>query len=644
MALPHPTGKASRDKRRRFGAIERTALYLDTDGTCALCNAPLGAGWHADHVKPHAAGGATDISNGQALCPTCNLKKGTTMADGPRLWQQRATEAFYASSKKDFLVCATPGAGKTRFAIDLANSLLGQGLVDRIVVIVPTDALRGQWAEAAGKRGLQLMPVSKDTDYDKSGYVGCVVTYQQLLGQGAESIEKVTRRATLVILDEVHHAGDNRSWGESLRLAVENAQWRLSLTGTPWRRDAQSPIPFVTYNEVGTVQVDYAYEYGTAVADGVCRRIEFHAYDGEAKWIDPARGKREYRRNDPGVRVEFTAKLGANMAEDDVSAALDVVYEPKYQWMPAMLRQADAMLGELREEVPDAAGLIVCERQWHAHGYATLIEQMTGSRPPVVVSDPKTDPTGKIAKDTIDRFREGTGRWIVAVKMISEGVDIPRLAVGVYASKTQTPLFFRQVVGRFVRTRKGEEFNARLLIPAVPELMRHAREIEEELRHQLELAAEQEEKARAEADGDGSQGEFDFRQSLSASEPMFDRAILGGDECSPEEVAAAEAECRKLGVPTRFAVNLVPLLRQRGAGVPTMVASDPAEVPRYRREKLLRQEVETLARRAAYKAGRTPKEINGDLLRFGHPSRSKATVEELEGIRQTLLQWLGEMA
>jgi superfamily II DNA or RNA helicase len=96
--------------------------------------------------------------------------------------------------------------------------------------------------------------------------------------------------------------------------------------------------------------------------------------------------------------------------------------------------------------------------------------------------------------------------------MISEGVDIPRLAVGVYASKTQTPLFFRQVVGRFVRVRDDEELNARLMIPAVPELMRHAREIEEELRHQLELAAEQEEKARAEGRRlDASQGMLDFR-------------------------------------------------------------------------------------------------------------------------------------
>lgn len=639
--LPSPSLGRPHD-RRRFNATEHVALFLTADGNCTQCGTALEPGWHADHITPYAAGGKTDIANGQALCPTCNLKKGTTVAKGPRIWQQRATEAFYANTRKDFLVSATPGAGKTRYALDLANQLLGQGLVDRIVVVVPTDALRRQWADAAAARGLQLMPVSEDADYSKTGYMGCVVSYQQLLGDGAKAVRNVTRRATLAILDEVHHAGDNRSWGESLQNAVESATYRLSLTGTPWRRDSQSPIPFVEYDANGTVVVDYAYEYGEAVADEVCRRIEFHAYDGEARWIDPARGRREYRK-DTDVRVEFTAKLGANMDEADVSAALDAVYEPNHQWMPAMLKQADTMLGELRGEIPDAAGLVVCERQWHAHGYAKILEQITGTLPPVVVSDPKADPGGKLAKKTIDDFRDGTGRWIVAVKMISEGVDIPRLAVGVYASKTQTPLFFRQVVGRFVRVRDNEELNARLLIPAVPELMRHAREIEDELRHQLELAAEQDEKARAEASGDGSQGLFDFREPLSASEPVFDRAILGGQESTPDEVAAAEAQCRALGIPTRFAVNLVPLLRGQAASPAVAVAAQATEMPRHRREKLLRGEIKTLVGKVAYRAGRMPQEVNIDLLRQGHPKRGEATVEELEAIRATLVRWFGEL-
>lgn len=637
--------------RRRFNSSERAALFLATDGRCERCGTELQPGWHGDHVTPYSAGGPTDVINGQALCPTCNLKKGARdVTLQPRPWQRQALDTFTAADRKDFLVSATPGAGKTKFSLYLALQLLRQGVVSRVAVVVPSDNLREQWAAEAAEQGVDLCPVQEAQDYDKTGFIGCVATYQQLaMGSGRDMMRRSLRRPTLVILDEIHHAGDNKSWGEALRYAVEPATHRLCLTGTPWRRDSTSPIPFVRYDDNGTVAVDYAYEYGTAVADGVCRRIEFHAYDGEARWTDPARMRRAVgeETGKSEVSVEFTAKLGANMNEEDVSAALDTVYEPKYEWMPSILRQADEMLTELREEIPDAAGLVVAERQWHAQGYAALLERLTGTRPPVIVSDPKADPGSKLARAEIERFKKGTGRWIVAVKMISEGVDIPRLAVGVYASKTQTPLFFRQVVGRFVRTRKGEEINARLLIPAVPELLRHAREIEDELRHQLDIAEKEADNA-ADRESSSGQGELDFRTPLSASESVFDRAIMSGDEVTPEELAEAQEQCTRLGIPKMFAANLVPLLRAQKAqaassGPDSAPAARSVEVPRYRLEKQLRQEIEMLTRRVDYRRGAPKGTTNTDLLRAGHPKRKEASVEELQAIRATLLKWMAEL-
>jgi superfamily II DNA or RNA helicase len=632
--------------RRRFNAGERAVLYLAANGRCEKCGAELQPGWHADHITPYSAGGVTNVINGQALCPDCNLKKGSNVTD-PRIWQRRATDLFYAlpSGEKDFLVSATPGAGKTWFALDLASDLLAQRTIQRVIVVVPTDGLREQWAEEAGKRGLSLKPVAEGGDYKKAGYQGCVVTYQQLLGVGAGLMENATQRPTLVILDEIHHAGDNKSWGEALRRASGQARYRLALTGTPWRRDNRSPIPFVNYDKNGKVKVNYAYEYGQAVTDGVCRRIEFHAYDGTARWIDPARSRRESSSAPGSVSVEFSAKIGADMDEADVSAALDALYDPKHQWMPEILVQANTMLDELRTEVPDAAGLVVCERQWHAHQYAELIEKITGEKPPVIISDPKEDPDSKEAKAQIEKFKKSRARWIVAVKMISEGIDIKRLAVGVYASKTQTPLFFRQVVGRFVRTRPNEEFNARLLIPAVPELLKHAAEIEDELRHELDLAEEEERKAREGSSG-GSCGELDLRQPTGTSEPIFTGVIFGGEKNTPEEIAEAEVWCRERGIPTLYAANVVDMVRTQKAA-PTQEAAAPqppeeAVVPRHKREKLLRGEIKTLVNKYAHRMGWEPREVNAELMRAGHPKRPDATVEELEEIRQTVLRWMAE--
>lgn len=608
--------------RRFFGTAERAVLYLVADGMCSRCGDALDSGWHADHVHPAAAGGATDVINGQALCPTCNLKKGARVPT-LRLWQERAIAKFYALNAVDFLVSATPGAGKTRFALALAQRLIDEGTIERVAVVVPTDALRQQWADAAGELGLSLMPVGEIEDYDKAGYRGCVATYAQLArGAGSGGLRRLTRRKTLAICDEIHHAGDSRSWGESLKYAIDNAVHRLHLTGTPWRRDDREPIPFVTY-EVPPgetrpkVKIDYAYEYGEAVADGVCRRIEFHAFGGDAKWRDV--GKLE------------EAAISAELSDEDLSAALDAVYHPDHGWMPALLEQAEAALAEIVEEVPDAAGLVIAERQAHARAYATLLHRLTGHEPVVVVSD---DADAKLA---IDRFRTSRDRWIVAVRMVSEGVDIPRLAVGVYASKIRTPLFFRQVVGRFVRTRPGEEFNARLLIPAVQVLMEHGRTVELELRHQLDLEEKREREAIEAREG---QSMLDLREPVAASPAVFDRAIIAGDEVSGLELEDAADWCRRFGIPASLAAAVA--RGRREDAMATIEPGEPLLEPRYRREQMLRGEVEQLARKVARRRGVEPKTVNIALLKAGFPARKVATIEQLEEMERYLVARLGE--
>jgi superfamily II DNA or RNA helicase len=612
--------------RRLFSTSERVALYLAADGQCSSCGAALAPGWHADHVTPYSRGGATDVINGQALCPTCNLQKGNNVANSAREWQTHARDLFLSQPKKNFTVAATPGAGKTWFSLVLAKLLKEEGTIERIIVVVPTDALRSQWADAAEETGLSLMPVTGPDDYDKAGYDGCVVTYAQAArGVGSNLLRRITRRPTIALLDEIHHAGEKRAWGDGLTDALEHAVHRICLTGTPWRKDSTSPIPFVDYDSDGKVVVDFAYEYGTAVSDGVCRRIEFHAYDGEARWADCGKIS--------------SSSLGNKLAEADVSAALDTVLQPNQPWMPALLAQADRALDELRQEVPDAGGLVVAHEMYHARAYAEILKHVTGQEPIVVLSD---DPE---AKTKIDSFRGATSKWLVAVRMVSEGVDIKRLAVGVYATKIRTPLFFRQVVGRFVRTRKDEEFNARLYIPAVPALMDHAREIEEELRHQLAIEFERERKARE--DAGYSQGAFDFdRQPLSATEATFDRAILNGDEVTPEEIDRATAWCKANGIPTTFATNAARghrSMQQDGVEVISPEAVPVVAIPRHRRERMLRGEVDTLVGKAAYRMGMPKKDFNYQLRKEGFPPRAKASIEELERIQAFLLKRLGEL-
>src|SRR5881392_4325301 len=195
---------------------------------------------------------------------------------------------YFSRSPKDFLAVATPGAGKTTFALSVAAELLGRRLVDRITIVAPTEHLKRQWAEAAERAGIPIDPAyAAGKGKTSQDYLGIAVTYAGVAVNPLALRIRTERFKTLVILDEVHHAGDALSWGESVREAFEPGHRRLALTGTPFRSDV-NPIPFVRYapgpDGVPRSEADFTYGYAHALADHVVRPVLFLAYSGEMQW------------------------------------------------------------------------------------------------------------------------------------------------------------------------------------------------------------------------------------------------------------------------------------------------------------------------------------------------------------------------
>ena len=393
-----------------------------------------------------------------------------TPANPPlRGWQRRALVKYLAGQARDFLAVATPGSGKTTFALRVAADLLAHRVVDHITVVVPTEHLKVQWAQAAQRHGLALDPRFSNTSAATSPeYHGVMVTYAQVAARPTLHRVRTEQRNTLVIFDEIHHGGDAKTWGDAIREAFSDATRRLALTGTPFRSD-DSPIPFVTYTSgadgIQRSEADHIYGYSEALADGVVRPVVFLAYSGEARWRDSA-------------GEEHSARLGEPLSAEQTARAWRTALDPAGEWMPAVIAAADQRLKQLREHVPDAGGMIIASDQTAARAYAALLTKLTAETPTVVLSD---DPG---SSSRISEFAEGTGRWLVAVRMVSEGVDVPRLSVGIYATSASTPLFFAQAIGRFVRSRRPGE-TASIFVPSVPTLLQLASELEAQRNHVL---------------------------------------------------------------------------------------------------------------------------------------------------------------
>ncbi len=558
-----------------------------------------------------------------------------------RAWQQEALEVYLERAPRDFLAVATPGAGKTTFALRVAAELLARRVVSRVSVVCPTEHLKRQWADAAHRAGIRLDPTFRNAmgshgrDYD-----GVALTYAQvgLKPQLHRARTEATR--TLVILDEIHHAGDARSWGEGVREAFEPATRRLSLTGTPFRSDT-NPIPFVEYvtypDGVRRSRADHSYGYGAALRDGVVRPVIFLSYSGQMRW-----------RTSAGDEV--SARLGEPLTKDMVGHAWRTALAPDGQWVPAVLQAADTRLSQVRRGVPDAGGLVIATDQDTARSYAALLRELTGEPPLLVLSDDAG------ASDRIEEFAAGQQRWLVAVRMVSEGVDVPRLAVGVYATSTSTPLYFAQAVGRFVRARRRGE-TASIFLPSVPVLLDLAGQLEVERDHALDRpardqaedwvpeqglleAANRSERASADLTGPGF--------AALEAQATFDRVLFDQQEFGLEAAVGSDEEQDYLGIPGLLEPEQVTtLLRQRQDRQVSARGArgrdqqrEVAEVAAHRRAAALRKELHSLVGAWARRTSAPHGSVHNELRRAcGGPEVAKASGEELQARIDTLRNW-----
>jgi superfamily II DNA or RNA helicase len=269
---------------------------------------------------------------------------------------------------------------------------------------------------------------------------------------------------------------------------------------------------------------------------------------------------------------------------------------------------------------------VIATDQEHARGIATLLRIRFGTSARVVTSD---DPN---ASAGIASFAASSDPWLVAVRMVSEGVDIPRLRVGVYATTTSTELFFRQAVGRFVRWTRGvPRQRAWLFIPDDPRLRSHAARVAEQRRHSLRRRdddwpeREEDEAALDELPDEEQLSLFSVisavaTESADPSEHDLDALDELDDEAPGEEVE----------------LTLAPPPPLAGGG-----EAGTALLTRREEKQQLREANADVARELVRRTGLTHAQVNAELNRLSGVRRvSEATIEQLRGRLSAGERWL----
>ncbi|TXH45632.1 MAG: hypothetical protein E6Q97_31270 [Desulfurellales bacterium] len=469
-----------------------------------------------------------------------------------RQWQAECEAAYAGHQHQTFLVAALPGAGKTIGAGVIARRQFLQRYPRGIVVlIVPTDHMRSQWRSVMSRVfGIEL--TEEVTGRLPSGFHGVVTTYAGAAKRKAKLGQLVRSFPTLAILDEVHHAGDKASWGSSLVEALGPARSILALSGTPFRHD-ETTIPFLRLAEAEdgsrSYITDYSYDFAQALRDKVVRSVSFETFDALARYLDKG-----------FTKAEFLAEC----SERDTATVLKILLNDE-GFLEKTLRAADIKLSEIRSRIPSAGGLAIAIDTDHAKLVASVLERITGTAPDIVVSD-ETSATSSIAAFSSDHRR----RWIVAVRMVSEGVDIPRLMVMAMLTNVTTRLYFRQAVGRVVRRQGEHDPLAHVYMPASRHLVQHAHEIE----RLCSDAADPEEDGEAEDQEDGLGGGRPQREItvLSVTDAQHKSTLFRGldDALSldlplpPQEAALPSLEERMLAARSEIQVLVAKYARMTG--------------------------------------------------------------------------------
>ena len=466
-------------EKRNLSISEKRQLYCNANGKCEKCFKLLEQGWHAHHILPFSLGGKTHIKNSMALCKECHIKIHKNLKNGVnrimsnlklRQWQSDAFDVVTTSNNKVKLIEAAPAAGKTFFAGVCANHYINNTKINNFVIIVsPTINIQENFINEFHNHFKIELNDKVNMSNPLVNYNGVSITYNALCNNDIIETFKIWVNNgcdIMFIFDEIHHSSELNKWGNIFKKCSKISDNIICLTGTPFRSD-NIKIPMINYDSEGTCIPDYKYNYSKCVQDNVCREIFFYTGDGSAKYA---------------INGTLYSQELSKTQQNSISHVANTIFDSDQSFFKNFFIEANKKLNEYRKIDKNAGGIIICQPGYDKNDnrklnkIAKTVYEITGEMPCVVASDIEN------SNAKINEFRNDSTKWIISIKMISEGVDIKRLKVGLIATNVNSELAFRQFIGRVLRINnlKNEREDATVFIPGFQHMLEMASRIREE--------------------------------------------------------------------------------------------------------------------------------------------------------------------
>lgn len=616
-----------------------------------MCGGPLPDNWHADHITPFVVTQRTNVHEMQALCPTCNLQKGSKML---RKHQEEmatlANQIRRGVPIQNIGAFVTPGGGKSAFGMILSKHL-AEPLDLKICWVVPRDALRAQGESDFAdlhKRELfghkSLIRAAGNDVRPSRDHIGYAITYQAIAQNPRLHEDEFKLRPYILILDECHHVpykgeseDEEAAYYNAVAPLVELARLRVFASGTLERHDGRKIAfwPYMSAINADTPRVEedpgdptwafIRYRRSDALEQRAIVPLHFYAMDGRARWFDHRSGE------------EKDVDSMAESSKRDQSSVLQVVLETNYAFQ--LLNKCAVDWREYQQSAYRGAKMLVVSPNIRAAKDYCAHLQDKGLNALIATSDDSQQ-----ARINIERFKQDV-QVLVTVGMAYEGLDVPQITHVACLTNIRSRPWIEQCICRANRTADGKTHGF-IYYPDDPRMNEIMKSIE------AEQAAVVVTWPREKRNSDGQSSE---RGIITPLDSAATRARAMGLEDSTrvayEETANIEQWMKEVGIKGASVAQVKQLLVRAGAApVPNSYSpkpdyEEPVMVPS-QQERNYKTSLDRTVGRIAYNLGggnkeqmiQHKKDINREIRDRGWPPRNECTVQQL----QAILKWLRE--